>query len=94
MQQALTVQQCSVCVCVCVCVCVYDSVMSDCDPMDCGQSGSSVHWNVNQQNRKIFKHGFFYNLRVPIKRHYQILYYQTTVPLGKKKERIRVGDFQ
>ena len=30
----------ALCVCVCVCVC---SVVSLCDPMDCGPPGSSVH---------------------------------------------------
>ena len=38
----------SVCVCVCVCVCAHAhmrmcSVVSDCDALDCGPPGSSVH---------------------------------------------------
>ena len=38
-----------VCVCVCVCVLVAHSYLTLCDPMDCSQSGSSVHWVIKER---------------------------------------------
>ena len=45
---------CCVCVCVCVCVLVIQSCLTFCDPMDCSQSGFSVHGILQARIRSVF----------------------------------------